>query len=331
MRRFGRALLAIPVLLATAWAAAALVFRLPRPDWFAEGTAGVFVLFTLVVLFVVRPYWKALVVWAVAFALVLAWWSTIRPSNDRQWTDDVARPPTGEITGDTLVLHNVRNFDYRSETDYTPHWETRTYDLAKLRGVDLFLSYWGSPAIAHTIVSWDFADGQSLAISIETRKERGESYSAIRCFFREYELYYVVADERDVVRLRTNYRGEDVYLYRIRAKPGVARALLVDYVRRMNAMAEQPEFYNALVDNCTTGIRVHTVHIGAAQPWNWRLLVNGYGDQLLYEQGRIDTSLPFDELKKRSWVVARAKAADQAPDFSVRIRDGLPQPAPVGE
>jgi hypothetical protein len=233
------------------------------------------------------------------------------------------------VEGDTLRVHNVRNFDYRSETDFTERWEDRTYDLAKLQGMDIFISYWGSPYIAHPVISWDFGDGEHLAFSIETRKERGEEYSAIRGFFREYELVYIAADERDLVRLRTNYRGEDVYLYRVRVAPGVPRALLLAYVEHANDLAAQPQFYNAAIDNCTTGIRVNSQVIGAAQPWDYRILVNGLGDQMLYERGRIDTSMPFEELKAASLIVEKAKAADQASDFSQRIREGLPQPRPL--
>jgi hypothetical protein len=258
------------------------------------------------------------------FVVLLAWWTTFRPSNDRDWMPDVARLATGEVLGDTLVLHNVRNFDYRSETDYSERWENRTYDLSKLTGVDLFLSYWGSPNIAHTIMSWDFSDGQHLAISIETRKEKGEEYSAVRGFFRQYELYYVVADERDVVRLRTNERGEDVYLYRLNVPLDVARAVLLDYVETLNELAERPRFYNALIDNCTTAIRVHVKHVGAAQPWDWRILINGQADEMLYERGIIDTSRPFADVREASRIITRAKRADQAPDFSEQIRDGLP-------
>src|SRR5262249_16303092 len=224
----------------------------------------------------------------------------------------------------TLVIQNVRNFDYRSETDFTERWEERTFDLAKLQGADLFLSYWGSPSIAHTIVSWDFGDGQHLAISIETRKERGESYSALLGFFRQYELYYVVADERDVIGVRTNHRGERVYLYHVRLPPERSRALLLDYLKEVNQLTEEPRWYNALTHNCTTTIREHAARVGPVQPWSWQILANGYLDQLWYERGVLDNSLPFAELKARSDITERAKAADGAADFSARIRDGLP-------
>ncbi|MBM4269732.1 MAG: DUF4105 domain-containing protein [Deltaproteobacteria bacterium] len=329
MKRFALGLLAIPVLLTAAWGALALTFRVAGPWWLGRTIAFAFFAVVLAILLFVHPLGRKSLALALAFGVLFLWWSTIRPSNDRDWSPEVARPPHGEISGDTLVLHDVRDFDYRSETDFTERWETRTYDLSKITGADLFLSYWGSPSIAHTIVSWEFADAPPLAISIETRKERGEEYSAVRGFFREYELYYVAADERDLIRLRTSYRGEQVYLYRLRGRPELARALLLDYVETMNELAERPRFYNAAVDNCTTGIRVHAQHVGGARPWDWRILVNGYGDQMLYERGSIDTTRPFEQLKAESLIVERARAADRAPDFSERIREGLPpRPSP---
>lgn len=314
-------------LLALAWGALALHFA--GPAALATALPAAWVGGGLAVLWWVRPARRALVVVAAAFAVLLAWWHMLAPRNDRPWQPDVARTPTGEVHGDRLTLRNVRVFDYRSETDFTERWEDRTYDLSQLTGMDLFLSYWGSPAIAHTIISWDFADGQHLAVSIETRKEVGESYSAVAGFFKQYELVYVAADERDLVRLRTNYRGENVYLYRLRAPVARARAILLDYVRSMNALAATPAFYNAATQNCTTTIRVHTRNTGGTLHYDWRLLVNGYIDQMLYEQGAIDTSLPFAALRARSNIDARARAADADPAFSARIRDGLPQPPPA--
>jgi hypothetical protein len=261
-----------------------------------------------------------------AFLAVWVWWLLIPPSNNRNWLRDVAQLPTATLEGNRLTVHNIRNFDYRTETDYTEHWDTRTYDLDKLEGIDLFLCYWGPTLIAHTIMSWEFADGSHLAASIETRKEVGEEYSAVKGFFRQFEVYYVIADERDVVRLRTNYRvpGEQVFLYRLKVKPGRARAALLDYVAEINDLARKPRWYNALIYNCTTAIRHHAKRIGASNPFDYRILANGLGDQMLYERGSIDTSLPFEELRKRSDITEKAKAADQDPAFSSRIREGLP-------
>lgn len=329
MRTLARLLLGIAVLLVAAWGGLALGIRLAAPAWLAQGAGALFFLAVVALLLAVRPLPAKVAALGVVFAALFAWWTSLAPSNDRDWSPEVALPPTAEVRGDILVVRNVRNFDYHSESDFDERWEERRYDLSRIRGVDLVLSYWGSPAIAHTIMSWDFGDGEHLAISIETRKERGEEYSAIRGFFREYELYYVVADERDLIRLRTSYRDEDVYVYRLRVPRAVARALLLDYVATMNELAVRPRWYNALVDNCTTGIRVHAEHVAAVRPWDWRLLANGYVDEILYERGRIDTELPFADLKAASDVVARARAADRDPDFSRRIRDGLPDPAAV--
>jgi hypothetical protein len=236
----------------------------------------------------------------------------------------VARLAWAEIDGDRVVVHDVRNADYRSETDYTVHWEDRSYDLARLRSLDLFLIYWGSPWIAHTIMSWGFDDGRYLAISIETRKEVGEAYSALRGFFRNYELVYVVADERDVVRLRSNFRGEDVYVYRLDVPPQGARQLLLRYLEAVNELHQRAEWYNALTDNCTTTIQRLSGPYQERSWWSWRLLLNGRLDELGYEIGALDQSLPFAELKARSYVNPRALAAGDAPDFSRRIRQGLP-------
>jgi hypothetical protein len=312
------------VLPGIAWGTLALWFDGSSARWLAGTLALGYAAGSLTLLALLRPFSRAVLIVLAAFLVVATWWSLIPPRNDRDWYPDVAQLTRATIEGSRLTIKNVRNFDYRSETDYTPQWETRTYDLDRLRGVDLFLSFWGPTVIAHTITSWEFDDGQHLAISIETRKEKGESYSAIRGFFRQYEVYYVVADERDVVRLRTNYRGERVFLYRIRMRPEAARALLLDYVKEINLLAEKPRWYNALTHNCTTAIRYHAKNVAVNRPWDWRILANGRFDEFGYEQGRIDTSMPFPELRKRSDITEKAKAANDAPDFSARIREGLP-------
>jgi hypothetical protein len=308
----------------TAWACLALWLDGPASRPLAGSLAAGFALATVGVLALVRPLSRAAALWVAGFAAVLLWWLSLAPSNDRAWQPDVEHPPTAEVRGDRLTLRNVRNFEYRSETDFTPHWEERTYDLARLVGLDLFLSFWGPTQIAHTIMSWEFSDGQHLAASIETRKEQGESYSALRGFFRQFELYYVMADERDLVGLRTNHRGETVYVYRLPAPPEHARALLMRYVETADALAREARWYNALTHNCTTSIRLHGLEAGSNLPLDWRLLLNGHLDEYLYDLGRLNRDLPLRELRLRSDVTARARAAGTSPDFSQRIRDGLP-------
>jgi hypothetical protein len=240
----------------------------------------------------------------------------------------VAREPTAEIRGDCVILNNVRNFRYRSATDYDECWEERRLDLAQLNGLDLFVSHWDSVFIAHTIMSWSFADRQHLAISIETRKDKKQQYSTIAGFFRQYELIYVVADERDVIKLRTNYRREDVYLYRLRVSPLHAKTLLLNYLRAINELAREPRWYNALTANCTTAIRQRVIHAGGKLPLSWKLFANGYLPELLYERGSLDTGWPFPELKAISRINERAQSASDKDDFSARIREGLPAPLP---
>ena len=204
------------------------------------------------------------------------------------------------------------------------HHYTRAYDLDALRTVDLYLVTWGSPDIAHTMISFGFTNGDYVCFSIETRKEKGEDYSALRGFFRQYELTYIIADERDVVRLRTNYRqGEEVCLYRLQVTPAQGRKLFLDYLRRANELHEHAEWYNALTDNCTIAIRTQRDAADRA-PWDWRMLLNGHLDELLYVRGTLATNLPFADLKKLSNINSRAKAANQAADFSQQIRKGLP-------
>jgi hypothetical protein len=326
-----RLLLTLPLVLAVTWAVAAIWFDGPANRWGAGALAAAFTLICLALLLGLRPYWLALVAVLAAFGAVLGWWLTIPPRNDRDWLADVARTATAVVEGNRVTVGNLRNFDYRSETDFTARWETRSYDLDQLRGVDLFICFWGPTAIAHTITSWEFADGPPLAISIETRKEKGEVYSAVRGFFRQFELYYVVADERDVVRLRTNHRGEQVYLYRIRMSVAQARALLLDYLTEVDRLSRHPKWYNALTHNCTTGIRYHLKHLGVGQRLDWRILANGRLDELLYARGSVDTRLPLAELRRRGAISARAREADQDPNFSARIREGVPNPRSPAE
>lgn len=328
-RSRGKRLLLVLLLLGPIlWGAAALWIDGPASRAQSGALAILFAGGALAALALARPVWRGAVAVAVAFGLVLSWWLGIEPRNDRPWQPDVAELSTSEINGDQLTIHNVRNFDYRSETDYQPRWETRTYDLTKIQGLDLFLSYWGPRVIAHTIVSWQFDGAPPLAISIETRKERGEEYSAITGFFRQFELYYVVADERDVIRIRTDFRNEDTHLYRISTPPERARSLLLSYLATVNRLAQEPAWYNAFSYSCTTSITRHILELGLAVPWSWKIFLNGYLDELLYEGGFINTSLPFENLRARSAISPAARTIENIADFSTAIRVGLPERPP---
>lgn len=316
-------MLGLILLLTTLWAAAALFIDV-RVPWLRIPLAAGFLLAVVATWILARGRWWKLGLTVGAFAAVLVWWLALQPSNERDWQPDVAVLAYADIDGDKVTVHNIRNCDYRTETDYDVRHYDRTFDLARLRTVDLFMVYWGSPAMAHTMMSFGFEGGEQLCFSIETRKEKGESYSAVKGLFRQFELIYIVADERDVVRLRTNYRqGEETYLFRLNTTPEAARVLLRDYLRRLNELKRRPEWYSAVTQNCTTSIRAQR-QASSRAPWDWRMLANGYGDELLYEHGMIDTNRPLAELKQRSHINARAREADKAGDFSRQIRQGLP-------
>jgi hypothetical protein len=231
-------LLAVIVAAGVAWSALALWFDGPASGSLAGSLAASLALLSIFLAARVRPFLKGLTAGVLPVIAVIVWWASIPPSNTRDWSRDVARPARAVFHGSSVTIENVRNFKYRSENDYEQHWETRTYDLAQIRGVDLFMSFWGPVQIAHTIVSWEFDDGQHLAISIETRKAKGDSYSALHGLFRQYELYYVLADERDLIGLRAKYRGEKIYLYRLRVPASQARSLLLDYLNKVNQLVE---------------------------------------------------------------------------------------------
>ena len=307
-------------LLCAAWTEAAIYFDSPWSSWRRFWAATAALAFVAAVV-LVPGGWHKLAAVSGGFLGVLAWWLTLQPSNTRDWQPNVARTAWAEIEGDLVTLHNVRNCDYRTNTDYTPRWETRTVRLSQITGIDLATAYWGSPWITHIILSFQFVDALPLCFSIETRMEVGETYSALAGFFRLYELIYVVADERDVLRVRTNFRrNEDVYLYRTAATPAHARTYFLEYLVTLNRLHERPRWYHAVAANCLTSIR------GQNNPkhrvkWDWRLLVNGQVDQLLFARHNLVTDgLAFPELKTRAHINPAAHAAGDSPEFSRLIR-----------
>jgi hypothetical protein len=280
-------------------------------------------------IFVPRIRLIAMPAFVIALACFALAWSTVKPSNQRDWQPDVAVLPDATFEGDLVTVHNIRNFDYRTETDFTPGYYDKTFDLRELDSVDLITCYWMGDAIAHVMVSFGFADRDFLTVSIETRKERGETYSTIAGFFRQYELIYIVGDERDLIRLRTNYRKdppEDVYVFRTNAPKENVRRLFLDYFKTINSLRSEPQFYNTLTTNCTTNVVMHTRVNPGGGHYSWKVLLSGYAPQYAYGRGRLDQGLPFEELKRRSHVNEAARGADDAPDFSQRIRAALPRP-----
>jgi Domain of unknown function (DUF4105) len=316
--------------LVTLWAVAALYFDV-RVSWLRLPLATMYALGMLAVPMLVRHRWLATAICLGGFALVLAWWFSLKPSNNRDWQPDVAVSATATVNDSQVTIHNIRNFEYRTETDFTPRYYDKAYDLNDLDSVDLICVYWGSDAIAHVMVSFGFGGKDYVCFSIETRKERGEGYSTIKGFFRQYELYYVVADERDVIGQRVNYRQppEQVYIFRTRMPRENQRKLFLDYIRGVNELAQEPAWYNTLTDNCTTGVLWHTKAYTHRARYNWKILLSGYTAQYVCEIGGLATNLPFAELRERGHVNERARTAGESDDFSQRIREGMPLPKPA--
>lgn len=267
---------------------------------------------------------------AVAVALmlgVIGWWVTIAPSGDRYWRPEVAVMPRAFVDGDRVRITGVRNFDYRSRSDFTPHYEERELDLSHLAGLDFFVSYFMEGPVAHTFVSFLFDNAAPLSISIETRPELGRGFEPVASMFKQFELIYVVGEERDLVGVRAIHRGEPVYLYHLNTSPDSVRRLLLVYLARINQLADRPEFYNLLTNSCTINIIRYANAAGRKGGFDVRHLLNGLIGSYLYASGRLDTSMPFDELRRRSLINKDAEAAGSAPEpeFSQRIRASIPK------
>jgi hypothetical protein len=284
--------------------------------------ACAFVMFAIWVFWTRR--WHMFAALAVLYVGVVLWWLSIPPSHDREWRPEVAVMPRAAIDGDRLRIAGVRNFDYRTRDDFAVRYEEREWQLSHLTGLDFYVSYWSEGPVGHTFLSFVFDNAAPLTISIETRPEVGEAYNPIASLFKQYELFYAVGDERDIVGVRTNHRREKVYLYRLNSSTRDARQLLLVYVARINELAERAEFYHLLSSSCTINIIRYANAAGRDGGFDIRHLLNGLIDSYLYHSGRVDTTLPFEELRRRSLINEAAQAADGAPDFSQRIRASLP-------
>lgn len=317
------------MLVAALWVAGLLAYQLPGPGWVravALAAWGGFALTTAVAVARARAgRWPGAVFAAVLVATGL-WWLLLSPRQDRVWADDVAqRLKVVSFDGQHVVLDNVRNFTWRTDDDHDVRWERREYDLDQLRSADLILSYWMGPMIAHTLVSFGFEDGRQLVFSLEIRKERGESFSALGGFFRKFEMTLVAAEETDIVRVRSNVRGEDVYLYRLK---GMTReqlkGLFASYLGEARKLDAAPAFYNTLTSNCTTIVYELAKQIAPGLPLDYRLLASGYFAEYARDLGVLTPGVDFATLKARGRITDRARAAGDDPGFSRLIRVGVP-------
>jgi len=321
-----RTLTTLIVGIAAAWGVFALWYQLPGGHGLKILGVTLWVALSLTVLVALWSRWfaRSLGAFAAVFAILLVWWHRLPPSNDRIWADDVAQMTSGFVDGRHVTLHNVRNFDWRSDTDYTQRWETRQYDLEKLRSVDMIMSYWTGPAIAHMLVSFGFDNADHVVFSVEIRPRKGEGFSEIGGFFKEFGLSIIAADERDVIRVRTNVRGEDDYLYRIQMPVSVSRSLFLAYIDQANGLVRAPRFYNTITANCATLVYHMMRRIVGHLPLNYSLLLTGYLPEYIYRIGGLDPHFSFAELRARGRITDRAKAADRSENFSIDIRKGIP-------
>jgi hypothetical protein len=272
-----------------------------------------------------KAAWGFLVV---GTAVGAVWYVTVQPSNDRKWRPEVARMPTAEFDGDRVMIRNVRNFSYRSEDDFDVAYYDREYDLNQLETGDVMLVYWdGNRAIAHTMLSFGFANGDYVCLSVECRRETGEDWGGIPGIYKQFEVLYILADERDLVNLRTSYRGEDVYLYRLNLTAADIRTYFEHVLVGCNTLAERPRFYGTLDYNCHSSLTQLAKHLwpDRRRVTGWRALLNGYADQEMYARDRlVSGGLSFAELRERAYVTPLGRELKDDPDYSRKIRAQLP-------
>ena len=319
-------LLSLVIFCAAIWGGLALYYQLPLPmPWLGIGL----VLWAGVTVFALLRLWRhsvrqGLLIYLVLHAVLLVWWNNLTPSNQHLWEDDVAQMTSGSIEGDQVTLFNVRNFVWRSETDYSANWETRHYDLNKLQSVDMLTSHWGMDAIAHVLVSFGFTDGQFVTFSVEIRKKKGQQFSEVAGFFKQYELSILATDERDAIAVRPNVRGEETFLYRIDMPADIRRQLFLSYIEQANQLLEEPRFYNTVTANCTTLVFGMMQHISGGLPLDSRLLLTGYLPSYIDELDGLTTGFDLSQLRDAGRITERSKKASNSANYSQAIRQGVP-------
>jgi Domain of unknown function (DUF4105) len=320
------ALSTLLILLVTAWGSLALGYQVKSRSWkvfaliFWIGAAATAIGFCWA-----GRLGAALGIFLLVFGVLLIWWRQIPPSNDRVWAEDVSKISHADIDGDSVVIHNVRNFAWQTKTKFTARWESRRYDLTQLDSADMILSHWSGPAIAHMLISFGFEDGQYLAFSVEIRRELNESFSELGGFFKQFELSIIACEERDVVRVRTNVRREDAFLYRLNMPRSAMRSLFLGYLAQANDLVETPRFYNTITTNCTTLVYEMLKRIVGRLPLDWRVLITGYLPAYVHRVGGLDSRYSLAELTELGHITERARLADQSSTFSADIRRGIPR------
>lgn len=315
----------VPLALATTWGAAALWFRLPWSGILRPlSVIGWSVMALVLLILGLRGVWQANIVQLLMLAGLLIWWFRLAPAHDRLWSDDVKHLATGEVEGNWLTLHHVRDFDWRTRDEAEVQWQTRSYDLDRLDSVDMIVSSWGRPGVAHVMISFGFEGEYFVLFSVEVRRLKGTRFSEIGGFFRQYELAIVAAEERDALGLRAEVRDERVSLYRLYLPRKAMRSLLLAYVEEANRLADSPRFYNTITANCTTLIFVLARSIGARLPFDYRLLMTDRLPSYAFKIGGLWPGHSLAKLEEGGRIDKRARRVHRAVDFSQRIREGVP-------
>lgn len=319
-RILGRGVQLLVAAATVAWVASALHFQIALPARLAlyAGLAGLGV---AILWWTVQGRWgrvRAAVLGLVAVSAL--WWGSLAPRDDRSWRPEVARGVTAEISGRTATLRNVRDFDWITEEAAAERWVTRRVDLDAVTSVDLFLSVWDSPDIAHTLVSFGFADGQHIVFSSEIRKEAGEEFSSLGGFFRKFELVLIAAEERDIIRLRTDVRKEQVSVYPITLDPAARRVLFLSFLDLGNDLARAPRWYNTLTANCTTVPYELARHLSDRVVLDPRVILSGRLPGYLHELGVLRPDLPLPAILARARLGPLGPAIPDGAAFSRRLR-----------
>lgn len=269
-------------------------------------------------------------IYIAAFVVALFWYFSIQPLQNRDWNPEVSRLLSYQRTGSQVTLYNVRNFAWQPNGHYTERWETRHYNLNQIKGVNIITSYWMGPQIAHTLVSFDFENQDPLVFSIEIRKEKQESFSAIGGFFRQFELSLIAADEKDIIYTRSNVRKEQVYMFPIEMPKAQAQALFLEYLKTADELRQQPEWYNTLTSNCTTLVFDMVQAINPNKlPKDYRLLASGYLPNYLYDLNVLSHQYTMEQWYRMAYINPRAAQFDLGQNktsahFSHIIRESLP-------
>lgn len=310
----------VACVLFAAWMAGAIYFDVCRGARWGRWVVLAWASVVVAMLVAWRPIWQPIGVLVVAESLFLAWWFRLKPSNDRDWDPSMLVLPRAVIAGDVVTIENVRNLDYRSIDDFTPRYESRTYHLSNIGGVDVIFFDWGDGLRGHPALVFDFGPDGRICMSIEARITRNQGYSVFQSLYRQQELIFVAADERDVILRRTKYsEGQSAYLYRLHSGVDELRRLFLDYVDMINQLHESPRWYHVLFTNCTTSFyKLPSTRVR----WDWRVIANARLDRSLYRDGRLDRTLPFEELRRSAYLNDIANAAPEA-GFGDHIRREL--------